>query len=109
MSAAYWLPRNFHDPDAFHPERWLPESTTNHSSQFYNDNRAALQPFSIGPRNCIGRNLAYNEMRLILARVLWNFDIELCEESRHWNEQKAYILWEKPALMCLLRVRVSST
>lgn len=105
MSAAYWSPTNFHDAAAFRPERWLPESTRNPSSPFYNDNRAVLQPFSVGPRNCIGRNLAYNEMRLILARVLWNFDIELCEESKAWNEQKAYLLWEKPALMCLLHIR----
>ncbi|KAI4255159.1 MAG: hypothetical protein L6R42_006883 [Xanthoria sp. 1 TBL-2021] len=108
MSAAYWSPRNFYDPAKFHPERWLPESTDDPSSPFYNDNRAVLQPFGIGPRGCIGRNLAYKEMWLILARVPWNFDIELCEESGHWNEQKTYVLWEKPALMCRLRDRAPS-
>lgn len=86
MSAAYWSPRNFYDPAKFHPERWLSESTDDPSSPFYNDNRAVFQPFGTGPRGCIGRNLAYKEMWLILARVLWNFDIELCEESGHWNE-----------------------
>jgi cytochrome P450 len=74
-------------------------------SPFHNDSRAVLQPFSVGPRNCIGRNLAYNEMRLILARVLWNFDLELCDESRDWNEQKSFLLWEKPALWCTLSLR----
>lgn len=41
--------RNFSDPEAFKPERFLePE-------KFPNDNFDALQPFSTGPRNCIGK------------------------------------------------------
>lgn len=37
-------------------------------------------------------------MRLILARVLWNFDLELMPESKSWNQQKIYTLWEKGAM-----------
>jgi averantin hydroxylase len=57
-------------------------------------------PFSLGPRGCIGRNLAYAEMRLILAKVLWNFDLELDEQRcGEWMKcQKIYFLWEKPPL-----------
>jgi hypothetical protein len=33
-------------------------------------------------------SLAYAEMRLILARMLWNFDFELLPESRTWSSQK---------------------
>lgn len=73
-------PANVHDPGRFVPECWLPEAK-NTASPFYADNRDVLQPFSTGPRNCIGKNLAYSEMRVILAQVLWNFDIELCEGS----------------------------
>lgn len=63
-----------------------------------------LQPFSVGPRNCIGRNLANAEMRLILTRVLWKFDLELCPESAtRWDEQRSFILWEKKPLMCSVR------
>ncbi|KAE8331440.1 cytochrome P450 [Aspergillus sergii] len=105
QSAAYWSPANFHDPDRFIPERWLPEAKENPASPYYNDNRAVVQPFSTGPRNCLGKNLAYAEMRVILARVLWNFDITLCEESRHWRDQKTYILWEKPPLWVKLKGR----
>ena len=74
-------------------------------AQFANDNRAVLRPFSVGPRNCIGRNLAYNEMRLILARVLWNFDLQLWEEIRGWMKQKSYGLWEKPPMFVRLKER----
>lgn len=42
-------------------------------------------------------------MRLILSTILLNFDIELCEESEDWIDQKVSLLWEKPALMVELR------
>lgn len=105
QSASYMSPINFYSPEHFLPERWLPEAKSDASSPFFTDNRDVLQPFSVGPRNCIGRNLAFAEMRLILARVLWNFDLELCEESMDWSAQKSYVLWDKPKLMCRLKLR----
>ena len=78
----------------------------NASSPFYADQRGASQPFSIGPRNCLGKALAYNEMRVLIARVLWNFDLELCNESMAWSSQVTYTLWEKGQLMCSLRKHV---
>jgi hypothetical protein len=54
-----------------------------------------LQPFSVGPRNCIGQGLAMGEMRAILARVVWHFDFELCKGSENWDQQKVFSLWEK--------------
>lgn len=65
-------PLNFRDPYEFRPERWLDEE-----NEFSNDRLNASLPFGTGPRVCIGRNLAYMEMRLICAHLLWNFDIEL--------------------------------
>jgi hypothetical protein len=38
-------------------------------------------------------------MRIILANVLWHFDLELCAESNDWIEQKAYVVWLKLELM----------
>lgn len=44
-------------------------------------------------------SLAYVEMRLILARMVWNFDMELQEDSRRWNEgQKVFLTWVKDSL-----------
>lgn len=40
---------NWTEPERFRPERFLD------SDLFPNDRREALQPFSVGPRNCIGR------------------------------------------------------
>ncbi|KAJ5966639.1 hypothetical protein N7501_002887 [Penicillium viridicatum] len=102
---ASWSPVNFHAPERFLPERWLPEARTDPASPFFHDKRDVVQPFSAGPRNCIGRNVAYIEMRLILTRLLWNFDIGLCEESLAWYNQTAYTAWEKPPLMCRLTLK----
>ena len=50
-------------------------------------------------------SLAYAEMRSILARVFWNFDMELCEESANWKDQKDFVMWDKPELMVQLTPR----
>ena len=98
--ATFHSPSNFHLPDSFIPERFL----LDHDPAFNSDNQDVFQPFSVGPRNCIGRNLAIVEMRLILARVLFNFDLELDEaRTRNWLNQKSFILWEKPPLWVKLK------
>ena len=40
-----------------------------------------VQNFSFGPRNCIGKYLAWAEMRLVLARMVWTFDISAAAVS----------------------------
>lgn len=45
-------------------------------------------------------SMAWHEMRLLLAKVLYNLDLELCDESRDWIDQKVYLLWQKKPLMC---------
>jgi hypothetical protein len=38
-------------------------------------------------------------MRLILAKLIYNFDISIAEEERDWlRSQKAYTSWIKPGL-----------
>ncbi|PQE20304.1 hypothetical protein CJF30_00001610 [Rutstroemia sp. NJR-2017a BBW] len=84
---------NFRDPYSFKPERWLGDS------MYSNDKRNTFQPFSNGPRNCLGKSLAYAELRLIISHILWNFDLELMPESKDWHAvQKTWSLWQKPDL-----------
>lgn len=86
---------NFARPDDFVPERWLADAP----AEFSNDVKQAFQPFSLGSRNCIGRNLAIAEMRLILAKILFNFDLELDEEKTgDWFDQQSYGVWWKGPL-----------
>lgn len=43
-------------------------------------------------------SLAYAEVKLILARILYNFDMELVNPDENWMDQKAFFIWTKPPL-----------
>ncbi|PYI09335.1 benzoate 4-monooxygenase cytochrome P450 [Aspergillus sclerotiicarbonarius CBS 121057] len=97
--ACYHDPQNFDRPLDFLPERWLPEC----QEAFVDDHRGCFQPFSFGPRNCLGKNLAWAEMRLIAAKLLFRFELELSEESRWWLDgQTVFGFWVKPPLFVRL-------
>ena len=91
--AANLSSHNFSSPEDFIPTRWLPESTMKiHNTRVYH-------PFSTGPRNCIGKGFGLLEVRVILAKLLWNFDIARAgEESWKWHEQKTYFVLDKKPL-----------
>ena len=46
------------------------------------------------------------ELRLILAKLLWNFDIERQGPDWNWEEQKTYMIWEKRGLEVKLADRI---
>ncbi|KAI0974801.1 isotrichodermin C-15 hydroxylase [Xylaria arbuscula] len=84
---------NWADPWEFKPERFLGSSE---EALEAGNKLEALQAFNVGPRNCIGRNLAYAEMRIILARLVFDFDIKMAADSEDWiKRQKAYTLWDR--------------
>lgn len=100
--SCYRSSRNFGDATDFRPERWLRSNGTGASAV---DNFEAFRPFSFGPRSCIGKNLAGAEMRLLLSRILWRFDLQLVEtkEGLTWLEkQRIWGFWKKPPLLCRL-------
>lgn len=59
----------FPDPFAFKPERWIADDSTIQTYQ-------AFAPFSIGPRSCPGKTMAYMEIGLTVAKILWYFDFD---------------------------------
>ncbi|KAF2970121.1 hypothetical protein GQX73_g3426 [Xylaria multiplex] len=81
------------DPDKFVPERWLGDPV------YKDDNRDAHQPFSAGTRNCLGINLAWHEMRLMLAKLVYEFDIE-SDAGPDWLDQNVYVIWDRKPLIC---------
>lgn len=41
--------------------------------------KEVFHPFSTGPMGCIGKNLAYMEIRLMTAQIIRKFDVRLAE------------------------------
>ncbi|CAJ0546956.1 Ff.00g015830.m01.CDS01 [Fusarium sp. VM40] len=58
-------PKFWSDPDKFLPERWLEQDV----------HRNAYRPFELGPRGCIGQELALTELRLLLAMTVRDLEI----------------------------------
>lgn len=99
--ATYRDPENFSEPTSFIPERWL--STENSTKQRQNRGDC-FQPFSYGPRNCLGKNIAKAELRLLLCKLLFEFDWALSPGQKDWMEQqKVQGFWQKPSLYCSIQ------
>lgn len=48
--------------------------------------------------NKASHSLANAEMRTILARLIYNFDMELVDPNEDWLDQDVFFLWRKPPL-----------
>ncbi|KAH7322521.1 putative cytochrome P450 [Stachybotrys elegans] len=82
---------NFPEPMSFKPERWLDPHGP--------DIKEASQPFSLGPRGCIGRNFAHMQINLLVAKMLWSYNLELLTPEIDWEGQsKMYVMWWKPSV-----------
>ncbi|KAK7707747.1 orf9b protein [Botryosphaeria dothidea] len=97
-----WSPthddRYFHEPYVFKPERWIDPDCA--------DVKEASQPFSLGPRGCLGRNFAYVEMSLTLATLHYKYDLELVDNNLDWlGSSKLHVMWWKPELRVRFKER----
>ncbi|KAH9823309.1 cytochrome P450 [Melampsora americana] len=94
--------RYFECPNSFWPERWIgtPSIAKPH-------NPKAFFPFMIGPGTCVAKNLAMMEMRLVIAHILINYDLQFApgfddlEFERSWTD--AYLLLIESPFMVKLK------
>ncbi|KID99795.1 cytochrome P450 3A17, partial [Metarhizium majus ARSEF 297] len=104
--ATFRNPKHFKDPESFIPERWLSPSHPLYDEGFKDDNHAVFKPFSYGSRDCIGKNLAINELRVIISRMLYRFDFNVLEGQDDWHtKQRSFIIWDKSPLMVRFQTR----
>ncbi|KAL8687603.1 MAG: hypothetical protein Q9218_006271 [Villophora microphyllina] len=94
----------FHKANIFVPERWYPLSKR--PAEYASDHLTASNAFSVGPASCLGRGLAWAEMRLFLARLLWAFELE-AEQGKavDWNSQKMLMIVQKSPQELRIKVR----
>lgn len=67
------------DVEEFYPDRWLPENLTERQKICFN-------PFSYGPRACVGQNVAHMELALIIGTLFRRYDLILRQESIESHE-----------------------
>jgi cytochrome P450 len=63
-------PRNFSHPDTFFPDRWLIADGLQAAPEPLVHNPSAFVPFSFGPWNCVGKNLALLELRCVTVHIV---------------------------------------
>ncbi|EJD02376.1 cytochrome P450 [Fomitiporia mediterranea MF3/22] len=99
-------------PNDFIPERWLDcmqnDNTKDKSKVKFTSNTSAYIPFSYGPANCIGKNLAMLEMRMVVATLVQKFDMKLAEsyDLRNWEDNlQDYFIFKVGELPVVLNLR----
>lgn len=63
------------DGAKFRPERWLSTTEGRDGQEVFDATLARNMIFSLGPRGCFGRRLAYVEFRIWLVLVVWEFHL----------------------------------
>ncbi|KAL9082406.1 MAG: hypothetical protein Q9159_006449 [Coniocarpon cinnabarinum] len=92
-------PTRWHRPLEFSPERWS-SLALEPASAFYNDDRASVRPFSSGAMRCMGQPIAWLEMRLAIAHLVFAFDLEPSNGQHdgkilRWEDQTTGTLWDR--------------
>lgn len=87
-------PRNFFpSPNTFLPERWLNAGQQALLLPGIFDNAVhntdAFIPFSQGPASCVGKHLAYQEMRMVVCLLVRRFEMRFEDgyDAQLWEDE----------------------
>ncbi|KAL6719675.1 hypothetical protein ACLMJK_001596 [Lecanora helva] len=69
----------FPDSFTYKPNRWLVDSESEVTSDSVQLARSAFCAFSMGPRGCLGKGMAYREISIALGRLVWMYDMRLAQ------------------------------
>ncbi|KAJ7065052.1 cytochrome P450 monooxygenase [Mycena amicta] len=87
------------DVEAYRPERWFEEDKKDLMARTFN-------PFSVGPRACVGRNLATLELQIIVASILRRFHFVLEDPEKALETREGFL--RKP-LRCHVGIKRRDT
>ena len=101
--------------ETFWPDRWLPSderrfegNTVNFPDELVH-NTTAFVPFSYGPAICVGKNLAYQEIRMVVCLIMQRLEIRLekdWEPQMYENDLRDYFVLGTGKLPVVLSPRV---
>ncbi|KAL8773643.1 MAG: hypothetical protein Q9209_001409 [Squamulea sp. 1 TL-2023] len=94
----------FPDSFKFQPQHWIAGEHTNVAPAHAAASESGFAPFSIGPRSCPGKYLAYLEMSITVAKVLYLYDVQAAKGSDlgggkpdqiwGWQNKEQYQTWD---------------
>ncbi|KAJ1308870.1 hypothetical protein OPQ81_004557 [Rhizoctonia solani] len=90
------------DVDAFRPERWIEAGVDVQAGVGTGPMAKAFNPFSYGPRACVGRNLASMELQIIISSVFARYEFELLKPGESLKTREGFL--RKP-LSCYVGMR----
>lgn len=67
------------DIAVFRPERWI--KTDEKGVETFNIHAGPVMQFGGGLRGCFGKKMAYLEMKIFVALMVWTFDLEVVPEK----------------------------
>ncbi|KAI1451035.1 cytochrome P450 [Annulohypoxylon stygium] len=91
----------FPRPDEFIPERWYSQP------ELIRDRRA-FAPFSVGPRQCTGKTLAYVELRHVIIRLLRRYDVDFApgyDPMTMWRDLRDQVTAQPGKVLCVFKPR----
>jgi len=82
------------DVEMYRPERWFERNQA--------DIQKTFNPFSTGPRACVGRNFAFLELQIIIASLMRRYDISVAKEGQTLETREGFL--RKP-LQCKVSIK----
>ncbi|OUZ99319.1 Cytochrome P450 [Macleaya cordata] len=86
----------------FKPERWIDED-----GKLNHETLTKLNSFSVGPRICIGKDMAFVLMKSAASAMLFNFHVEVLE-GQNIQPKPSIVLQMKDGLMVRIKERMLS-
>ncbi|XP_032243239.2 cytochrome P450 3A16 [Nematostella vectensis] len=100
VSVAAWNlhrdPEAWEYPEEFYPDHFTPEAKLKRHAFSY-------EPFSMGPRQCIGMRFALTELKICLVTILKKFKLERAPDTAPLDLEGALLL--QPTQPIMLRIR----
>ncbi|XVF14032.1 hypothetical protein REPUB_Repub09cG0021400 [Reevesia pubescens] len=84
----------------FKPERWISEHGDIVHVPTYK-----FTAFSAGPRTCLGKDMSFKQMKIVVMNVLWNYEVEVVE-GQHVVPSKSITLHIENGLKVRIKKRV---
>ena len=88
------------EPEKFDPDRFSPEAKDS-----INALRSAYFPFSMGPRFCIGQTFAQFEARVVMAKLLQEFELTLLPGQNEIQHEQSITVKPRGGVLCTIKKR----